>query len=72
MRPVKNWKAVLRRAWSIRLAVLAGAFSAAEVALPILDGLLPIPRGAFAAISALAAFGAFVARFIAQKDIVDE
>lgn len=71
MRPVPNWRAVLRRAWSVRLILLAGALSGAEVAMPLLDGLLPIPRGVFAALSGLATALAFGARLIAQKDVSD-
>lgn len=69
MKPVANWRAVLRRAWSIRLMILAGLLTAAEVALPLLDGFIDLPRGLFAALSGLATGGAFVARLIAQKDI---
>lgn len=72
MRPVADWRRVLRRAWSIRLIILAGALSGAEVALPLLDGLLPIPRGLFAALSGLATASAFGARLIAQKDMTDD
>ena len=39
-----------------------------EVALPLADGLLPVPAGVFAALSALTTAGAFVARLLAQKD----
>lgn len=69
MKPVANWRAVLRRAWSIRLMILAGLLTAAEVALPLLDGFIDLPRGLFAALSGIATGGAFVARLIAQKDI---
>lgn len=64
---VANWRAVLRRAWSVRLMLVAGLLSGAEIALPLLDGLLPIPTGAFAALSGLATCGAFVTRLLAQK-----
>jgi len=42
MKLVANWRAVLRRAWSVRLMLAAGLLSGAEIALPLLDGLLPI------------------------------
>ena len=60
---------VLRRAWSIRFIVIAGAFSAAEVALPLLDGLLPIGPGVFAMLSGLATGAAFVSRLVAQSNL---
>lgn len=69
MKIVANWRAVLRCAWSIRLMILAGLLSGIEVALPLLDGLLPIPPGIFAAMSAVATAGAFIARLVAQKGL---
>lgn len=72
MKPVANWRAVLRHAWSIRLIILAGFLSGLEIALPLLDGILDIPRGLFAALSGLTTMGAFVARFTAQKDFDNE
>lgn len=52
--------------------ILAGLLSGAEIALPILDGILPIPRGLFAALSGLATCGAFVARIVAQQSVGEE
>ncbi len=72
MKLVANWRTVLRRAWSVRLIMIAAILSGAEIALPVLDGYLPIPQGVFAAMSALTTAGAFVARIVAQKDIDDE
>ena len=69
MKLVANWRAVLRRAWSIRLLILAGVLSGLEVALPLIDGVLPIPTGSFAVLSFLATAGAFVARLVAQSSI---
>lgn len=67
MRLYDNWRDILRRAWSIRLMLIAGALSAAEIVLPLYADTFP--RGTFAALSALATVGAFVARLIAQRDI---
>ena len=47
MKPVANWRAVLRKAWSARLMLLAALLSGAEVVLPLLGGILPIPTGIF-------------------------
>ena len=69
MKLVANWRDVLRHAWSIRLLILAGILSGVEVALPLLDGLLPIPQGIFAGLSGLVVCGAFVARLIAQQKL---
>lgn len=49
--------------------LLAAVLSGAEVVLPLLGGILPIPVGLFAALSFLTVAGAFVARIIAQKGL---
>lgn len=72
MKPVANWRAVLRHAWSVRLIILAGVLSGLEIFLPLIDGLFDIPQGLFAGLSALTTMGAFIARIIAQKDIHNE
>ncbi|MBS7741428.1 MULTISPECIES: hypothetical protein [unclassified Chelatococcus] len=72
MRLVPNWREVLRYAWSIRLLILAGALSGAEVALPLLQEILPIHRGVFASLCALTVCGAFVARIVAQNSVSGE
>lgn len=63
---VPDWRDILRHAWSLRLMILAALLSGAEVALPLLGGLLPIPTGVFAGLSFLVVVGAFIARFVAQ------
>lgn len=68
---VHNWRQVLKRAWSVRLLLLAGLLSGLEVALPLIDGVYEIPRGVFAALSAATVAAAFVARFLAQKGLSD-
>lgn len=70
MKLVSDWKRVLKRAWSIRLLLLAGIFSAVEVALPFFEN--SIPTGIFAAASGLATGAAFVARLVAQKGMQRE
>ena len=61
-----EWRTIVRKAWSVRLIVLAFALSAAEVMLPFFDDAFP--KGIFAALSGLTVAGAFVARLIAQKE----
>lgn len=72
MRLVANWRAVLQRAWSVRLMLLAAILSGIEVAIPFLDGVLPVEPGVFAALSGLAVTLAFVARFVAQRKLGDD
>ncbi len=67
MRLLSDWQAILRRAWSIRLMLLAGLLSGAEVILPLF--VEAIPRNLFAALSMLTIGGAFVARLLAQKGL---
>lgn len=69
MRLHPDWKKILRKAWSIKLIILAGFFSGAELALPYLEGLIPVQRGLLALCSFVAANGAFVFRLLAQKDM---
>lgn len=66
---VANWQRVLKHAWSIRLILLAGLLSGAEIALPLLQSVLPVPAGVFAGLSFIATGGAFVARLIAQENV---
>lgn len=70
MKLLTDWKRILKRAWSIRLLILAGVLSGIEVVLPFFSDA--IPRGPFAVLSFLAVAGAFVARLVAQKELADE
>lgn len=67
MKLADDWKDVLRKAWSIRLMLLAGVLSGVEIVLPLFADA--IPRGAFAALSGVSVAAAFVARLMAQKDL---
>jgi len=61
---VDDWRRVLRRAWSIRLALLAALFTAAEVIVPLFGDVLP--RGVFVLLAFGASMGGAVARIVAQ------
>ena len=67
MKLVQNWRQLLRRAWSVRLMLLAGLLSGAEVALPFFAHQLP--AGLFAALSAGTVGAALVARLVAQSSL---
>lgn len=67
MKLYDNWRDIVRKAWSIRLMVLAGVLSGVEVVLPFFSHAMP--RGVFAALSGVTVGAAFVARLIAQKDV---
>lgn len=64
MELIEDAKAVLLKAWSVRLALLGAAFSAAEVALPFFDPFLP-PK-TMAILALVSSAGAAIARVIAQ------
>lgn len=70
MKLLNDWKHVLRKAWSIRLTILAGLLSAAEVILPLFVDTLP--RGIFSILTLIAVAGAFIARLTAQKEFSND
>lgn len=70
MRLLTNWKQILKKAWSVRLLIIAAVLSGIEVALPFFADTLP--RGPFAVLSFAAVALAFIARLVAQKDFADE
>lgn len=67
MKLIDNWREVLRKAWSVRLMLLAALLSGAEIVLPLFHEALP--RGLFVVLSFLTVAGAFVARLVAQKGL---
>lgn len=64
---IDNWRDVLKKAWSMRLMVLAAILSGAEIVLPLFYEA--IPRGSFAVLSFCTVAGAFIARLVAQKGL---
>ena len=67
MRLHDDWHRILKKAWSIRLAAIAGVLSAAEVVLPMFGE--DIPRNLFAILSTITITAAMVARLVAQKEM---
>lgn len=65
-----DWKLILKKAWSIRLMLLAGILTGCEAVLPLYQET--IPRGLFAGLSMIAIVGGFIARLLAQKDMGDD
>lgn len=70
MKPIPDWREVLRKAWSVRLMLLAAVLSAVEVALPFFQP--DLQRGLFALLSGLITGGALVARLVAQRNLRGE
>lgn len=65
MQLVSDWKKILRKAWSIRLMLIAGFLTGCEVILPLYVDA--IPRNTFAWLTMVVITGAMVARIVAQK-----
>mgnify|MGYP003442758362 FL=1 len=61
---IPDAKRVLRKAWSVRLGILAALFSGLEVVVPLFVDALP--RSTFAVLSFVSVVGAVLARFVAQ------
>lgn len=62
-----DWRTIAARAWSFRLAALAGLLSGAEFALTMFSDA--IPRGLMALGGMAISAAAMVARVVAQKDM---
>jgi len=67
---IEDWRAVLRRAYSVRFIIAAGIVEGISVILPLF--IDKFPRDVFAALSFCFVCGAFVARFVAQKSIHED
>ena len=62
-----DWRKIARRAWSVRLSIVAAIFTAAEVVVPLFGDVLP--RGLFVLLAFSASIGAAVARLVAQPEM---
>lgn len=67
MKLIADWRAILRRAWSVRLMILAGLLSGCEIILPLYAD--DLPRTLFASLSMIVITAALVARLVAQKGL---
>ena len=68
MQLIEDWKAIVRKAWSLKLNGLALLLGAAEAYVNLMkpDGIPPL---LFASLSGLATTAAMVARVMAQKEL---
>lgn len=66
MKLASDWQLILKKAWSVRLMILAGILTAIEVVLPLFFDA--IPRNVFAVAIGITTAAALVARLMAQKD----
>jgi len=67
MRLDQHWKKIVRKAWSIRLSILAAVLSGLEIVVPLFADV--VPRNTFAALAFAVAMCAAIARVVAQKDM---
>lgn len=68
---VEDWKAILKKAWSVKFNIAAALFGAAEVVVALVKPA-SIPNGVFAGIAATVSIAANIARVMAQKEITGE
>lgn len=64
-----NWKAIVKRAWSIRLIALAALVDGLSIAWPLFEDYMPIDRLWFAVIALMLNIGAFYARLKFQRNL---
>jgi hypothetical protein len=61
---LSDWKEILKKAWSIRLILVAGVLTGIEALLPLVAQKVPhLPAITFIVIAA-----AFISRLLAQQD----
>ena len=63
---IPNWKDVAKKAWSVKLMLVAAVLSGLEAVLPFFSFL---PDWSFATLTFFVVIGAMVARFVAQKGL---
>lgn len=67
MKLLADWKDILKKAWSIRLMILAGLLTGAEMILPMFSDA--IPNKLFAVLTFVCVSLALVARLLAQNEV---
>lgn len=63
----QNWREILKKAWSIKLTILAMVFSVMREVVSLYADLLP--RHVFAVLTVIALLGVLVARIIWQENV---
>lgn len=67
MKLVDNWRRVVSKAWSIKLALVSAALSATEFALPYVAPA--VSSGKFAAVAGAVSLAAALARIVSQPKL---
>lgn len=63
------WQTILKRAWSVRLIVLAAALSGMEAILNVTPDLVPLPASLLALLVFFVTSAALIARIIVQTGV---
>lgn len=66
----EDWARILKKAWSVRLMLLAALLSGVEVALPFFTDRFP--QGIAGILSLLVTMAALIARVVVQQDVTPE
>jgi hypothetical protein len=67
MKLMEDWKRIARKAWSIRLMLLAGILTACEAVLPLFS--TSVPQGLFVGLNLVVIPAAMIARITTQKGL---
>ena len=70
MKLIDNWRAVISKSWSFWLMIASAALGAAELALPLFNGVFP--QKLFATASMVVGILAAVARVIYQASMHED
>jgi hypothetical protein len=65
MKLLTDWQDILKKAWSVRLIILAGVLTGVEAAIPFVKESVPYIHLITLVVVALA----LIARLLAQKDL---
>ncbi|MBU2533344.1 MAG: hypothetical protein KKB37_11425 [Alphaproteobacteria bacterium] len=68
----RQWRRIVRHAWSVRFWLAAALCVGLEHALPLLAGNGFWSAGVFAALAELFGIAGLIARFLAQKEFEDD
>lgn len=69
MRLVDNWRAVLKHAWSVRLAIFIALLNGAAVVVALWTGTLPVPPLWLIAVNGMLATAVPLLRLIPQPKV---
>ena len=65
---IEDWRAVLRKAWSMKFSILAAILGGLEVGVQLVQPA-GIPNGVFAGIASAVLLSAAIARLVAQREL---